>query len=325
MAGLSSLNDELRQVGIDEFAMECVTDCWKNMQPEAFFAKQVFASRAELFDVLERRLGSPLLDGRETLPEAKWLVLFEKAPSSWLDFVRQVFKLVELAIWQCQQDAAHAQSCSAHHEQHGEESSSKTESKSSGKKACKKTRKKKATKTNATDEPCLSQSSPHTAAPKTSLPFVAGQSPPNASCYEPTQFFDIGTPVHCSSPCSLGLEEVESVQPIAQPLDGACSQSPDEPMALYDSSTYTSHGDSAKSSESRLHSLWLDNGQFGSHAAWEWIVFETGSVDSVISQQDVACLRKFATNVTAEVRRTFLEVFVGSPVTRGLRRSRSAP
>jgi hypothetical protein len=311
MAGLGALNDERRRVGIDEFAMECCTDGGKDLHPEAFFAKVVFASRSELFELLEQRLGSPFLDGRETLQRSKWITFFENAPNSWSDFIKQVFKLVEVAIMQCHQDVVSIQATLERSEVHAEQLHRQITSTGDGKKSSKKARKKDALK------PCSSNSIPLPAVSDAVL-HVPDIGHAEASSDEPTQFFDISTPVHESSQPSFELDDLG--------LDGACLQGLDEQTHWSTSASCASHSAESQSTTGRLQSLWLDNGQFGSNAAWQWIVFESSErLGPVIQYEEILGLKACVTNVRAEVQRTFLNIVEVSPVAHNLRRSRSAP
>jgi hypothetical protein len=306
MAGLGALNDERRRVGIDEFAMECCTDGGKDLHPEAFFAKEVFASRSELFELLEQRLGSPFLDGRETLQRSKWITFFENAPNSWSDFIKQVFKLVEVAIMQCYQDVVSIQATLERSQLQAEQRHRQIASTGNGKKSSKKARQRDALK--SCSSPAVSDAVLH-------LP-DSGHA--EASSDEPTQFFDISTPVHEYSQPSFELDDFG--------LDGAYLQGLDEQNHWSTSASCASQSAEVQSTAGRLQSLWLDNGKFGSDAAWQWIVFESNErLGPVIQYEEILGLKACVTNVRAEVQRTFLNIVEVSPVTHSLRRSRSAP
>lgn len=94
MLGLRGQDVVREQVGMSNFAI--VRN--EESQEMEFIAKAEFVERADLFNFIEAQLGTSFLKGRPALPREQWYMLFDKMPTSWADFLRQVLKLVELAI-----------------------------------------------------------------------------------------------------------------------------------------------------------------------------------------------------------------------------------
>lgn len=67
-------------------------------EPVAFITKLIFVNRENFFDLLEEELDGFLADGRPALRRSQWLNLFDVSPSSWLEFLRQLLRMIELAV-----------------------------------------------------------------------------------------------------------------------------------------------------------------------------------------------------------------------------------
>jgi len=93
------------------FAFECPaeTDCvGRRQEPIGFAVLPDLAAREDLFEELERRLGSAFLSGRPVLRRNDWVTIAQETPAAWPDLQQQAFKLIELAIFQSHQDAPKA-------------------------------------------------------------------------------------------------------------------------------------------------------------------------------------------------------------------------
>lgn len=97
-----------REAGVDEFAIECFQTEGGLLRPAALFAKRCFVERSDVFELLERRLDGPFLEGRPALQRKDWPSLLEQGANSWTDFMRQILRLVELSILHIYQDAQNA-------------------------------------------------------------------------------------------------------------------------------------------------------------------------------------------------------------------------
>lgn len=89
--------DSARQVGMDQFALECEATTYR---PVVFYAKPEFVERGDLFDYIKERLGRAFLQERPVRPRKDWPAVLEPCANSWRSFMDQVFELVELAILQ---------------------------------------------------------------------------------------------------------------------------------------------------------------------------------------------------------------------------------
>jgi len=98
----------LMSAGMHSFTFECKMTSTGDVRPVAFFARRAFAESRNLFDHLDQELGGFLQDVRPSSRRIELLTLFERMPNSWLDFSRQVLRLVEIALLRSQQDAVAA-------------------------------------------------------------------------------------------------------------------------------------------------------------------------------------------------------------------------
>lgn len=106
--GVRGQDDARREAGVDEFAIECCEAEGGDLRPAALFAKRSFAERRDVFELLERRLGSPFLEGRPALQRNDWPALLEQGTNTWADLMRQILSLVELSIFHIYHDAQNA-------------------------------------------------------------------------------------------------------------------------------------------------------------------------------------------------------------------------
>lgn len=97
--------DTVREkLGLNSFDVEGVIQDDGDLHPVAFFAKRAFCERTDFFELMEERLGRRFL--QSTPPSrSDWVSFFDVSPSSWSDFMCQVFHLVEAAVFQSQLDS----------------------------------------------------------------------------------------------------------------------------------------------------------------------------------------------------------------------------
>jgi len=91
------------------FAFECPaeSDCMgRRPAPTTFCATPDIAGSDTIFEDLKKSLGSALLEGRPVLLRQDWASVAETTPGSWPELQLQALRLVELAIFQAQRDAA---------------------------------------------------------------------------------------------------------------------------------------------------------------------------------------------------------------------------
>lgn len=106
--GMRGQDDTRRQAGVDEFAIECCQTEAGDLRPAALFAKQSFAERGDVFELLERRFDSPFLEGRPALQRRDWASLLGQGANTWSDLMWQILRLVELSIFHVYHDAQKA-------------------------------------------------------------------------------------------------------------------------------------------------------------------------------------------------------------------------
>lgn len=104
MLGIRGQDAVREKTGMNNFAMISDDESRKMM----FIARAEFAERSDLFEYMAAALGTPFLKGRPVLAPEKWHMLFDKAPSSWPEFLRQVLALAEQAILSAYQSSADA-------------------------------------------------------------------------------------------------------------------------------------------------------------------------------------------------------------------------
>lgn len=106
LCGLRGQDALRKRTRLDLFDIEGVLGEDGELHPVAFIVKGAFATREDLVELLEQRLGSPLLEGRPALRREEWASLFEMAPHSWTEFNYQVLCLIEQAVRQAHLDRA---------------------------------------------------------------------------------------------------------------------------------------------------------------------------------------------------------------------------
>merc|ERR1712217_403346 len=90
------MGDKVREkTEMNNFAIMSADD---EGQKREFIAKTEFTERSDLFEYMESELGTSFLKCRPVLAQEKWRMLFDKAPSSWPEFLCQVLALAEQAI-----------------------------------------------------------------------------------------------------------------------------------------------------------------------------------------------------------------------------------
>lgn len=104
LCGLRGQDAVRQKVGLDAFDVEAEV-VGGGVRPMAFFAKRSFVARDDLFELLERQLGPSPLEGLAPA-RGEWASLFDATPNTWAGFMRQVLRLVGLAILRAQQSAA---------------------------------------------------------------------------------------------------------------------------------------------------------------------------------------------------------------------------
>mmetsp|Transcript_84721 Transcript_84721/g.133810 ORF Transcript_84721/g.133810 Transcript_84721/m.133810 type:complete len:337 (+) Transcript_84721:29-1039(+) len=106
--GIPSINIDSKKICNDLFAIHGYISPDGALHEAAFYARPALIGDGAFFDLIEQRLGSPLLDGRIQLERSDWQKLFATSPNSWSDFLCKLFHLVELAV--C---TAHVEACSS--------------------------------------------------------------------------------------------------------------------------------------------------------------------------------------------------------------------
>lgn len=102
MLGIRGQDAVREKIGMNNFAIMS-DDGGQKME---FIAKAPFIERRDLFEYMEAALGTPLLKGRAVIAREDWHTLFDKVPSSWPEFLRQVLALAEQAILHVYQTSA---------------------------------------------------------------------------------------------------------------------------------------------------------------------------------------------------------------------------
>jgi hypothetical protein len=102
MLGIRGQDITRESVGMDQFAVECDA---RTLKPVAFFAKEEFVERQDLFQHMAHHLGGSFLNVPQGLQRKEWCEVVEPPASSWQNFMIQIFTLVEYAIFQAYQDA----------------------------------------------------------------------------------------------------------------------------------------------------------------------------------------------------------------------------
>mmetsp|Transcript_36454 Transcript_36454/g.79772 ORF Transcript_36454/g.79772 Transcript_36454/m.79772 type:complete len:347 (+) Transcript_36454:44-1084(+) len=111
-----------------EFERPIEGDCFGRPQgPTAFCVMPEHVEETDLIQELEEHLGGPLLTGRPVLQPRDWFTITEASPCSWDELQTQVLRLVELAIFYAQRDAAAASAnrCPAPETDRGHEAAEK--------------------------------------------------------------------------------------------------------------------------------------------------------------------------------------------------------
>lgn len=101
MLGIRGQDAVREKVRMNDFAITAEEGA-QNME---FIAKAEFVERKDLFAYMESELKTPFLKGRPVIPRQRWHTLFDKVPSSWGEFLRQVFSLAELSILEAYQNS----------------------------------------------------------------------------------------------------------------------------------------------------------------------------------------------------------------------------
>lgn len=83
---------------LDAFEFDLKPSAHDEDERSAFITKAIFVERDNFFDLIEEELGGFLADGRPNLRRSQWVNLFDATPSSWMEFLRQVLRLIELAL-----------------------------------------------------------------------------------------------------------------------------------------------------------------------------------------------------------------------------------
>jgi len=263
--------DAVRQeVGMDQFALEGEV----GGRMVAFAAKPDFVERADLFDHIERRLGTSFLKGRPIVQRERWLSLFDTNASSWASFMSQVLKLVELAIFQAYRDSmavAESVSCAVEAERNDQSAELVEQTGKSAKRRARKRAEKAAQTRSAPDEEDCA-SSLHEEVEEVGSEVQASEDTGSTMCTGDagstlSSFLDVG---NCG--------DVDSVVGMPAVPEGVCclnfDWSPEGPPigetqdATVDLQVDWSVGDSDRM-QTRW-SAWLPNGLTGSAAEWHW-------------------------------------------------------
>lgn len=95
-----------KAIGNEFFAIEgFVSHSGEALLEAAFYAKPALVQKPDFFEIIEQQLGSPFLVGRPLLHRCEWPSLFLGSLNSWSDLVRQVFKLIEMALYEAEQSS----------------------------------------------------------------------------------------------------------------------------------------------------------------------------------------------------------------------------
>lgn len=105
VVGICSQDGSSKKVGNEFFAIEGFISQSAVLHEAAFYAKLALVDKPDFFDTVEHWLESPLWVGRPMLHRRDWPSLFKTSLNSWSDLVRQIFKLVEAAVYHAEQVA----------------------------------------------------------------------------------------------------------------------------------------------------------------------------------------------------------------------------
>lgn len=98
IVGMRDWASAAKAFGLSMFTIEGDVNDNGLLGDAALIVKDGFADRSDLFEFLERQLGSPLLCGRPRLHRREWPSLFAVPLNSWSDFRIALLTLVELAV-----------------------------------------------------------------------------------------------------------------------------------------------------------------------------------------------------------------------------------
>eukprot|EP00928_Gymnodinium_smaydae_P023210 TRINITY_DN1923_c0_g2_i1.p1 TRINITY_DN1923_c0_g2~~TRINITY_DN1923_c0_g2_i1.p1 ORF type:complete len:453 (-),score=78.53 TRINITY_DN1923_c0_g2_i1:83-1441(-) len=153
--GMGHVEKVRRDAGSDYFDIEGIVTS-KGLQPVAFFAKQEFVVRADIFEFIEMKLCRPFLGGSTHSVRRSWASLFKKQPSSWSEFAGIALSIVEQAIIESAQASLHGNE----HADGGElEALEDVQEASNGRSAKRRARKKRAAQNRNASEVAAASSS----------------------------------------------------------------------------------------------------------------------------------------------------------------------
>jgi hypothetical protein len=99
MVGVNSRDTNSKKVGNEFFAIEGFINQREALHDAAFYAKTALLEKRDFFEIVEHWLGASLWVGRPMLPRRDWPSLFKGSINSWSELLRQIFKLVESALY----------------------------------------------------------------------------------------------------------------------------------------------------------------------------------------------------------------------------------
>jgi len=103
VVGIGSQDCDSKKAGNEFFAIEGFISQSAVLHEAAFYAKLALVDKPDFFEILEEWLGSPPWVGRTVLHRRDWPSLFKASMNSWSEFVRQIFKLIESALYHAEQ------------------------------------------------------------------------------------------------------------------------------------------------------------------------------------------------------------------------------
>jgi len=103
VVGIGSQDGASKKAGNEFFAIEGFISQSAVLHEAAFYAKLELADNEDFFEIVEKWMDGPLWAGRTILHRRDWPSLFKASVNSWSDLVRQIFKLVESALYHAEQ------------------------------------------------------------------------------------------------------------------------------------------------------------------------------------------------------------------------------
>lgn len=99
VVGIGSQDGASKKAGNEFFAIEGFISQSAVLHEAAFYAKLELVGNEDLFEIVQKWVDGPLWVGRPILHRRDWPSLFRTSVNSWSELVRQIFKLVESALY----------------------------------------------------------------------------------------------------------------------------------------------------------------------------------------------------------------------------------